>query len=181
VVLALGLLSSVLWGSADFVGGRLSRLLPAYSVIFVAQVTALIGTVLLLTVLLLTGADLSLSAPAICWGGLAGLAGVVALGAFYRALAIGQMSLVAPVASTCVALPVIVGVLREAVALCARGEEKPAAGTVPRVAVLRRRRRSRRSTAASRRPRGSAAGSRRPPAHGPGSGPRRRSRAGLPQ
>ena len=36
---------------------------------------------------------------------LAGLAGIAALGAFYRALAIGTMSIVAPVASTGVALP----------------------------------------------------------------------------
>jgi drug/metabolite transporter (DMT)-like permease len=42
---------------------------------------------------------------------LAGLAGIAALGAFYRALAIGTMSIVAPVASTGVALPVVVGLL----------------------------------------------------------------------
>lgn len=39
-----------------------------------------------------------------------GLAGAVALGAFYRALAIGTMSIVAPISATSAALPVIVGV-----------------------------------------------------------------------
>jgi drug/metabolite transporter (DMT)-like permease len=39
----------------------------------------------------------------------AGLAGVVAISAFYRALAIGTMSIVAPVSATGAALPVIVG------------------------------------------------------------------------
>ena len=39
----------------------------------------------------------------------AGLFGIAALMAFYRALAIGTMSIVAPVASTGVALPVLVG------------------------------------------------------------------------
>lgn len=42
---------------------------------------------------------------------LAGLAGIAALGAFYWALSIGTMSIVAPVASTGVALPVVVGLL----------------------------------------------------------------------
>ena len=41
----------------------------------------------------------------------AGFAGTVGLVAFYKALAIGTMSIVAPVASTGVALPVIVGLL----------------------------------------------------------------------
>lgn len=40
----------------------------------------------------------------------AGVAGVAALTAFYRALAIGTMSVVAPIAATGVAVPVIVGV-----------------------------------------------------------------------
>src|SRR4051794_24739142 len=40
----------------------------------------------------------------------AGTAGIVALGAFYRALAIGTMSIVAPISATGVALPVIVGI-----------------------------------------------------------------------
>ena len=39
----------------------------------------------------------------------AGLCGIVGLAAFYRALAIGTMSIVAPIASTGVALPVLVG------------------------------------------------------------------------
>ena len=41
----------------------------------------------------------------------AGLAGILGLSAFYRGLAIGTMSIVAPIASTGVAIPVLVGVL----------------------------------------------------------------------
>ena len=41
---------------------------------------------------------------------LAGLAGAAALGALYRALAIGTMGVVAPISATGVALPVVVGV-----------------------------------------------------------------------
>lgn len=41
---------------------------------------------------------------------LAGLTGALALGAFYRALAVGTMSVVAPISASGVTLPVIVGV-----------------------------------------------------------------------
>jgi drug/metabolite transporter (DMT)-like permease len=41
----------------------------------------------------------------------AGIVGIAGLSAFYRALAIGTMSIVAPIASTGVALPVIVGLI----------------------------------------------------------------------
>jgi drug/metabolite transporter (DMT)-like permease len=40
----------------------------------------------------------------------AGLGGIVALGAFYRGLAIGTMSIVAPISAIGVAIPVIVGI-----------------------------------------------------------------------
>lgn len=42
----------------------------------------------------------------------AGLCGIAGLGAFYRGLAIGTMSIVAPISATGVALPVVVGLLR---------------------------------------------------------------------
>ena len=51
----------------------------------------------------------------------AGLAGLTALGAFYRALAIGTISIVAPVAATGVAVPVLVGLA---------GGENPAAAQI---------------------------------------------------
>ncbi len=41
---------------------------------------------------------------------LAGLTGAVALGAFYRALAVGTMSIVAPISASGVTLPVVVGI-----------------------------------------------------------------------
>lgn len=50
------------------------------------------------------------SAAAIAWAALAGTAGIVALAAFYRGLAIGTMSVVAPISATAAAVPVLVGV-----------------------------------------------------------------------
>ena len=56
-----------------------------------------------------TGApDLARLLPAV--GG--GLAGIAALTGFYRALAIGTMSVVAPIAATGVSVPVVVGIAR---------------------------------------------------------------------
>jgi drug/metabolite transporter (DMT)-like permease len=49
------------------------------------------------------------SAAAIAWAALAGTAGIVALAAFYRGLAIGTMSVVAPISATAAAVPVLVG------------------------------------------------------------------------
>jgi len=47
---------------------------------------------------------------AIVFSVLAGIAGAIALGAFYRALAVGTMSIVAPISASGVTLPVAVGI-----------------------------------------------------------------------
>lgn len=101
----LALLSSLLWGSSDFLGGTASRRLQGVSVVGVSQAAALIGLVPL--ALLLGSRPDSLVA-----GAAAGLAGVVALTMFYSALAAGTMGVVAPVASLGVVIPVAVGLSR---------------------------------------------------------------------
>lgn len=101
----LALLSSLLWGSADFLGGTAARRLPAAVVVGVSQAIAL---VLLVPVALLVGGrpDSLLS------GAAAGVVGVFALGAFYMALAGGTMGVVAPIAALGALLPVTVGLAR---------------------------------------------------------------------
>ena len=54
-------------------------------------------------------ADDGPSAAAVGWAALGGCAGVIALAAFYRGLAIGTMSVVAPISATGAAVPVLVG------------------------------------------------------------------------
>ena len=49
------------------------------------------------------------SGSAAAWAALAGAAGIIALASFYRALAIGTMSVVAPISATAAAVPVLVG------------------------------------------------------------------------
>jgi drug/metabolite transporter (DMT)-like permease len=104
----LALLSSVLWGFSDFLGGTASRRLPVLSVLGLSQLAAL---VLLVPVAAATGAldaPSSYALPA----AVAGLVGIAALGMFYRALSIGTMGVVAPVAALGVAVPVVVGLAR---------------------------------------------------------------------
>lgn len=100
----LALLASLLWGTADFLAGRASRTHPAVLVAFVGQAAGLLA---LGVVLAFHGAD----AGAVVPGALSGAVGAVAILAFYRALALGSMSVVAPIVATSAIVPVIAGVL----------------------------------------------------------------------
>jgi len=51
------------------------------------------------------------STTAVGWAALAGSAGIIALASFYRALAIGTMSVVAPISATAAVVPVLVGLV----------------------------------------------------------------------
>jgi drug/metabolite transporter (DMT)-like permease len=105
--IALGLLSSLLWGLSDYLGGLKSRTFPVPVVLAMMYFASL--TVMLAFVAVRGSptppAENVLAALA------AGIVGIVGLSAFYRALAIGTMSIVAPIASTGVALPVVVGLI----------------------------------------------------------------------
>ncbi|GAA4875203.1 EamA family transporter [Kitasatospora terrestris] len=102
---ALALTASLLWGVADYGGGALTRRLPALTVVVVSQTAA---AVLLAGAVLATGglADLS---PRLWFAVAAGVIGPFALLAFYRALALGPMGVVSPLATIGVAVPIGVG------------------------------------------------------------------------
>ncbi|HEX3318903.1 MAG TPA: DMT family transporter [Solirubrobacteraceae bacterium] len=106
LAVALGLSSSLCWGLADFVGGLQSRRMQVLAVLLVSQAAGLIAIVVGLVIAQPAAPSLVDLWPAVA----AGLAGAVALGAFYRALATGTMSIVAPISATGAALPVIVGI-----------------------------------------------------------------------
>jgi drug/metabolite transporter (DMT)-like permease len=57
----------------------------------------------------LAGGDPAPDGTALAWAAGAGVAGTIGIAAFYRGLAVGTMSIVAPIASTGAALPVLVG------------------------------------------------------------------------
>jgi len=103
----LSLLASLLWGTADFLGGTASRRLPTASVVGVSQLVALLG---LLPAAVLAGA-LDEPRSYVLPGIAAGVVGPLALAAFYRALSVGTMGVVAPVAALGVVVPVAAGLV----------------------------------------------------------------------
>jgi drug/metabolite transporter (DMT)-like permease len=107
VAVVLALASALVYGAADFCGGMASRRATAFVVVALSQAAGLVALLAGLPVVggSPTGADLA-------WGAAAGLAGSGGLVLFYRALAAGVMSVVAPVtALTAAAVPVLVGLV----------------------------------------------------------------------
>ena len=104
-LLALG--SAALYGAADFIGGLTSRRADSIAVVVISQFAGLLLVAMLLAVL---GTPVPEERDWV-WGAIAGLTGGAGVALLYRALAVGVMSLVAPVTAVCaVAVPVVVAV-----------------------------------------------------------------------
>jgi drug/metabolite transporter (DMT)-like permease len=104
---AFAVISSIVYGSADFLGGMASR---KTSVLTVMALSVAVGLATILAVLPFFPRA-SVSAADIRWAIAAGFAGVLGLGLLYRALAIGPMSIAAPVTAVFSALvPVLAGI-----------------------------------------------------------------------
>jgi drug/metabolite transporter (DMT)-like permease len=138
LALALALAAGISWGGADFVGGLMTRRLSPARVLLVSQSVGLVFTGVL--VLVLHEPVPPLRYWLIGVGG--GLSASIGLAALYRGLAVGPMSIVAPIASLSVIPPVVVGFLEGdapaatqlvgmalaagGVALAARASDEPA-------------------------------------------------------
>jgi uncharacterized membrane protein len=105
VAIALALGSAVLWGIADFLGGVKSR---SFAVPVVLACTYLTSLAVMAVFVGVRGSGPP-GTDDVLAGLCAGLFSIAGLLAFYRGLAIGTMSIVAPIAATGVALPVLVG------------------------------------------------------------------------
>ena len=103
--IALSLCAAACWGLADFFAGLKSRGLSVLTVLLWVEGT---GLIVVLSIIAVSGEPLP-DSRTLLYSAIAGAAGVSALGAFYLALSIGTMSIVAPISSTGVILPVIVG------------------------------------------------------------------------
>jgi drug/metabolite transporter (DMT)-like permease len=101
-----GILSAATWGAADFIGGLASKRTSPYRVLFLAEIAGLIpftALALLLREPIPPASDMLIGAGS----SLIGLTGLLVL---YRALAVGQMTIAAPVSALFAALiPVIFG------------------------------------------------------------------------
>ena len=122
LALVLALASSVVWGAADFSGGLLTRRLPAFAVTVVSQGAGFVP--LLVAVAVRAHVDLR----SLALGLLAGVGGGAGLAAFYRALSLGTMSVVSPIAACSAIVPFVLAV--------ATGERPRAIAAVGAVAAL---------------------------------------------
>ena len=107
VPVLLSLAASSCWGVADFLGGLQSKRVPVAdraAAWWRGPASSASSSIIAATGEPLPGTRAALLAM------VAGVAGVIALGCFYRALSIGTMSIVAPISATGVALPVVVGI-----------------------------------------------------------------------
>jgi drug/metabolite transporter (DMT)-like permease len=103
----LALASAITYGAADFLGGLASKRNPVFQVTFLSQV---IGSVLFALVVVAFESK-EPTAIAFAWGAAAGIAGSTGVTFLYRGLAIGRMSVVAPITAVeAAAIPVLAGV-----------------------------------------------------------------------
>ena len=104
----LALAASLAWGFADFGAGVGARRLPVLVVAAIGQSAGLLlaGAVVLAT------SDSTPTRAQFAWAAFAGLIGVVGIGAFYRALAIGTMGIVGPITATAAVVPLAYALAR---------------------------------------------------------------------
>jgi uncharacterized membrane protein len=122
--LIISLASAFSWGVSDFLGGLQSRKLPVLAVLAVSQP---FGLILILITIPVFGADpIGADKLALAFG--AGAASLGGLGAFYAAMAMGTVSVVAPIAALGVVVPVAIGLVQ--------GEEPAAIQVVGLVAAI---------------------------------------------
>jgi drug/metabolite transporter (DMT)-like permease len=119
--IALGFASALVWGAADFLGGLKSRQLQLLSVLLISQAAGLVAVA--------AAAGVRGEGPpseVLPWAVSNAISGTLGLAAFYRALAVGAMGVVAPISASAAAIPVAVGVI---------GGERPEAIQLVGIAV----------------------------------------------
>ena len=119
--IALGFASALVWGAADFLGGLKSRQLQLLSVLLISQAAGLAAVVAAAAV-----RGEGPPAEVLPWAVSNAISGTIGLAAFYRALAVGAMGVVAPISASAAAIPVAVGVI---------GGERPGAIQLAGIAV----------------------------------------------
>jgi drug/metabolite transporter (DMT)-like permease len=105
VPILLALTSSVVWGTSDFIGGMLSRRIPAYVVVALSQAVGLAAVTVLAVIVGGFRHQFDWVWPAT----IAGTSVAAGLVMFYAALAQGAMGIVSPIAALGVLVPVGVG------------------------------------------------------------------------
>jgi drug/metabolite transporter (DMT)-like permease len=99
----LALTASLSWGLGDFLAGLRTRRLPVLTVLVVSQAAGL-ATIALAVAARGAGPP---EARHLLYGAAAGICGAVGLAALYRGLAVGPMTIVAPISATAAVVPVV--------------------------------------------------------------------------
>lgn len=108
----IALLSSLLWGTADYLAGNLSKRYRALAVTGVSQFFGLLFGVSVIAIGTQFGSPFI--RPTLQWdgyfvaGAIAGVSGFIGLLAFYSGLATGRMGVVSPISSLSVLIPLTV-------------------------------------------------------------------------
>jgi len=107
----LALLSSLMWGTADFLGGKLSKRFAPLAVTVLTQLFGLATGLILLT--LTRGWE----HPNLSWNGyflngaLAGSAGFIGIVSYYAGLATGKMGVISPITTLSAVIPLVYGLV----------------------------------------------------------------------
>jgi drug/metabolite transporter (DMT)-like permease len=104
IALALG--ASLTWGFADFFGPLKGRTLGVLRVLVYVQLGGLVAIAVAVAIRGKGPAD-----PAVLFAIPAAISGTLGFYAYYRGMAVGAMSIVAPIAGISAAIPVVVGIL----------------------------------------------------------------------
>jgi drug/metabolite transporter (DMT)-like permease len=106
LAIGLALSASVMWGFGDFIGGTRSRVLPVLTVMLCSQAVGLvwIGAVAVIA------AEPAPSERQAIMAALSALSGTAGLICFFRAIAVGKMSVVVPIAALSAGVPVVFGI-----------------------------------------------------------------------
>lgn len=101
----LALLSSLAWGSSDFLGGQASKRYPVFFVVLVSQVFGLALMLIIATATSAWGTSLDY----LPWAVLASVSGFTGIGLFYAAMATGAVGVVSPITSLGSLGPIVLG------------------------------------------------------------------------
>jgi uncharacterized membrane protein len=107
LAIVLALASSLAYGISDFLGGLTSRSAALLSVLVASQGTALV----LLSVVVISRGERPPGGAFLLYAAFAGLSEAVSVSTLYRGLAVGVMSVVAPIGATAPVVPVVVGIV----------------------------------------------------------------------
>ena len=107
MAVVLAVLSGVLWGSSDFLGGLVAKRRAAYAVVGASQAAGVVAATVVAVLTDGFSSPLGWVVPSV----LAAATGSVALISFYAAMASGTMGVVSPITAIGVVIPVLGGLL----------------------------------------------------------------------